>query len=207
MNDLGVTLAGTEVSGHASQEVVQEIKAAGGVAVANSADVADHEAAAGLVRHAIEAFGRLDVVVNAAGILRDKMIFDMSIDDWESVVKVHLTGTFNTTKHASVYWRDLHKTAANHRIINFTSRAGLFGAPSQPSYAAAKLGVVGFTYSCANALRSYGVTVNAVSPSAETRMTGSVPMSFRAPSYVGEGLPDNKVAPAVAYLASTRSAW
>jgi NAD(P)-dependent dehydrogenase (short-subunit alcohol dehydrogenase family) len=207
VNDLGVELDGTGRDVGPAQQVVDEIRAAGGRAVANPADVADHAAAEGLVRQAIDEFGRLDVLVNVAGILRDRMVFNMSEEDWDAVVRVHLRGTFNTTKHAAAYWRELRDAEAQHRLINFTSVSGLHGAPGQPNYAAAKMGIVGLTYSCANALARYGVTSNAISPGAATRMTASVPDDRRrAPLDDLERAPEN-VAPVVAYLASVRSGW
>ena len=143
-----------------------EIAAEGGRAIANTADVSDHGAAEVLIRIAIEEFGRLDVLVNVAGILRDRMVFSMTEQEWDDVIRVHLKGTFNTTKFAAAHWRSLRDEAARHRLINFTSVSGLHGAPGQPNYAAAKMGIVGFTYSCANALARYGVTANVVSPGA-----------------------------------------
>jgi len=133
----------------------------------------------------------------------------MPEDDWDAVIRVHLKGTFNTSRHASAYWRSLRDPAAHHRIINFTSGAGLHGAPGQPNYAAAKLGIVGLTYSLANALRPYGVTANAIAPVASTRMTQSVPDGRRRTTVSDDDpqrSPDN-VAPCVAYLASTKSDW
>jgi NAD(P)-dependent dehydrogenase (short-subunit alcohol dehydrogenase family) len=207
VNDLGVELDGTGRDAGPAQQVVAEIRAGGGSAVASHADVADHAAAEELIRQAINEFGRLDVLANAAGILRDRMVFNMAEEEWDAVVRVHLRGTFNTTKHAAAYWRELRNPAAHHRLINFTSVSGLHGAPGQPNYAAAKMGIVGFTYSCANSLARYGVTANAISPSAVTRMTASVPGERRRAPWDGqERAPDN-VAPAVAYLASERSDW
>ena len=162
----------------------------------------------GLIKTAISEFGRLDVLVNAAGILRDRMIFNMTEPEWDDVIRVHLKGTFNTTKFAAAHWRAQHDESAQNRIINFTSVSGLHGSPGQPNYAAAKMGIVGLTYSAANSLAKYGVTVNAVSPGAATRMTESVPDGRRRAraETAGERSPDN-VAPLVAYLASERSGW
>src|SRR6266581_4249384 len=175
VNDLGSAVDGSGSDAGPASVVAQEIGAAGGKAVANGADVSDHAAAEALAGTAIEQFGRLDVLVNVAGILRDRMVFNMTEEEWDDVIRVHLRGTFNTTKFAAAYWRSLRDPAAQNRIINFTSVSGLHGAPGQPNYAAAKMGIVGLTYSCANALRAYGVTVNAISPGAATRMTESVP--------------------------------
>ena len=207
VNDLGVEVDGTGRDTGPAQEVVEEIRAGGGRAVASPADVSDHAAAEGLVRQAIDEFGKLDVLVNVAGILRDRMVFNMTEEEWDAVVRVHMRGTFNTTKHAAAYWRELRDPEAHHRLINFTSVSGLHGAPGQPNYAAAKMGIVGLTYSCANSLTRYGVTSNAISPSAATRMTASIPGDRRrVTGDNGERAPEN-VAPVVAYLASVRSDW
>jgi NAD(P)-dependent dehydrogenase (short-subunit alcohol dehydrogenase family) len=208
VNDLGGALDGSGSDIGPAGQVVAEISAAGGKAVANGADVSDHAAAEALIASAIQQFGRLDVLVNVAGILRDRMVFNMTEQEWDDVVRVHLKGTFNTTKFAAAHWRSRRDPSAQNRIINFTSVSGLHGSPGQPNYAAAKMGIVGLTYSCANALRQYGVTVNAISPGAATRMTDSVPTERRRSSRVSadEWSPDN-VAPVVAYLASEQSDW
>ena len=208
VNDLGAALDGSGSDSGPAQQVVEEIAAVGGKAVASGADVCDHAAADALVRTAIEEFGRLDVLVNVAGILRDRMVFNMTEQEWDDVIRVHLRGTFNTTKFASAHWRSLRDESAQNRIINFTSVSGLHGAPGQPNYAAAKMGIVGLTYSCAHSLAKYGVTVNAISPGAATRMTDSVPTTRRRGriSSAQEFSPDN-VAPVVAYLASGQSGW
>jgi NAD(P)-dependent dehydrogenase (short-subunit alcohol dehydrogenase family) len=208
VNDLGAALDGSGTDSGPAQQVVNEIAEAGGKAVANGADVSDHAAAEGLIRDAIEGFGRLDVVVNVAGILRDRMVFNMAEQEWDDVIRVHLKGAFNTTKFASAHWRSLREETAQNRIINFTSVSGLHGAPGQPNYAAAKMGIVGLTYSSANALGKYGVTVNAISPGAATRMTESVPEERqRARSAADDERSPDNVAPIVAYLASERSGW
>jgi NAD(P)-dependent dehydrogenase (short-subunit alcohol dehydrogenase family) len=207
VNDLGAELDGSGSDHGPAATVVAEIGAAGGKAVASGADVSDHAAADGLIRTAITEFGRLDILVNVAGILRDRMIFNMTEQEWDDVIRVHLRGTFNTSKFASAHWRSLRDESAQNRIINFTSVSGLHGAPGQPNYAAAKMGIVGLTYSCAHSLAKYGVTVNAISPGAATRMTESVPTDRRrARTAPDEWSPDN-VAPVVAYLASEQSGW
>jgi NAD(P)-dependent dehydrogenase (short-subunit alcohol dehydrogenase family) len=207
VNDLGAALDGSGSDSGPAGQVVEEIAAAGGKAVANGADVSDHAAAQSLIGSAIEQFGRLDVLVNVAGILRDRMVFNMTEQEWDDVIRVHLRGTFNTTKFAAAHWRSIRDPQAQNRIINFTSVSGLHGAPGQPNYAAAKMGIVGLTYSCANALRAYGATANAISPGAATRMTESVPTERRrARATADEWSPDN-VAPVVAYLASEQSGW
>jgi NAD(P)-dependent dehydrogenase (short-subunit alcohol dehydrogenase family) len=206
--DYGVNLDGSGSDQGPANEVVEDIRSRGGTAVASFADVSNYEQAEGIIRTALNEFGRLDVLVNVAGILRDRMIFNMTEEEWDAVVAVHMKGTFNTTKFASIYWRQARE--GNYRLINFTSGSGLNGAPGQPNYAAAKMGIVGFTYSCANALGRYGVTANAIAPGAATRMTQSVPeerrRSGRAPDEDPARSPDN-VAPAVLYLASTESEW
>src|SRR6202042_3617255 len=208
VNDLGANVDGSGADASQAQQVVDEITSAGGKAVVNGADISDHAAAEELVKSAIAEFGRLDVVVNVAGILRDRMVFNMAEQEWDDVIRVHLKGAFNTTKFASAHWRSLREETAQNRIINFTSVSGLHGAPGQPNYAAAKMGIVGLTYSSANALGKYGVTVNAISPGAATRMTESVPDERRRARSAGadERSPDN-VAPIVAYLASEQSGW
>jgi len=208
VNDLGAAVDGSGQDTGPAHDVVAEIGQAGGKAIASGADVSDFAAAEKLVESAIEEFGRLDVLVNVAGILRDRMVFNMTEQEWDDVIRVHMKGTFNTTRFASAHWRSLRDEAAQNRIINFTSVSGLHGAPGQPNYAAAKMGIVGLTYSCARALAKYGVTVNAISPGAATRMTDSVPAGRRQAGRPGadEWSPDN-VAPIVAYLASERSGW
>jgi NAD(P)-dependent dehydrogenase (short-subunit alcohol dehydrogenase family) len=207
VNDLGGAVDGSGHDAGPASQVAEEIAADGGKAVPNAADVSDHAAAEALVGSAIEQFGRLDVLVNVAGILRDRMVFNMTEQEWDDVIRVHLRGTFNTTKFAAAHWRSLRDESAQNRIINFTSVSGLHGAPGQPNYAAAKMGIVGLTYSCANALRKYGVTANAISPGAATRMTDSVPAERRRTrAAADEWSPDN-VAPIVAYLASEQSGW
>src|SRR5215831_2350769 len=208
VNDLGAALDGSGSDDSPAQQVVAEIGAAGGKAVADGADVSDHGAAQDLIGTAIGEFGRLDVLVNVAGILRDRMVFSMTEPEWDDVIRVHMKGTFNTTKFAAAHWRSIRDESAHNRLINFTSVSGLHGAAGQPNYAAAKMGIMGFTYSYANALGKYGVTANVVSPGAATRMTDSVPARRRrsVTASDAERSPDN-VAPIVAYLASEHSGW
>jgi NAD(P)-dependent dehydrogenase (short-subunit alcohol dehydrogenase family) len=208
VNDLGAELDGSGADKGPAAQVVQEITAAGGSAVADGGDVSDPDQAEGLVRTAIEEFGRLDVLVNVAGILRDRMIFNLSEKEWDDVIRVHLKGHFNTTKPAAAYWRDQRNPDGHFRLVNFTSVSGLHGAPGQPNYAAAKMGIVGLTYSCANALGRYGVTANAISPGAATRMTASIPTERQSGSLRDddERSADN-IAPIVGYLASEASDW
>lgn len=207
VNDLGTSVTGDGDDKSPAQETVDQIVAKGGSAVANYADIADFSAAEGLVSQAVKDFGRLDVLVNVAGILRDRMVFNMSEEEWDAVIRVHLKGTFNTTRHASAYWRE--NRGGTFRLVNFASRAGLFGGPGQPNYSAAKMGIVGFTFSCANALARYGVTSNVICPTAATRMIGEAAgglVDQLGLDDASEMAPEN-VAPAVLYLASERSSW
>jgi NAD(P)-dependent dehydrogenase (short-subunit alcohol dehydrogenase family) len=207
VNDFGVAVDGSSPDDTPAAEVVEAIRAGGGEAVANAADVGDFAAAEALVQQAVDEFGRLDILVNVAGILRDRMIFNMSEEEWDSVIRVHLKGTFNTCRHASAYFRTQKDTENHFRILNFTSGAGLHGAPTQPNYSAAKLGIVGLTYSCANALGRYGVTANAISPAAMTRMTSMIPEDGLGLDNTDPLMSPDNVAPAVAYLASDRADW
>ncbi|MGW1072615.1 3-oxoacyl-ACP reductase [Streptomyces sp. NPDC002537] len=210
VNDYGQP--GRDGSGAASPgpaaEVVAEIRAAGGLATAHAGDVADFEQARELIRLAVDTGGSLDILVNNAGILRDRMVFSMTEDEWDSVIRVHLKGHFNTTRFAAAHWRERSKTAGRAvygRIVNTSSEAFLAGSAGQPNYAAAKGGIVGLTTSTAEALRKYGVTVNAICPRARTRMTEEV-----FPGAPEEGGPDalapGHVSPLVAYLASPAAA-
>jgi NAD(P)-dependent dehydrogenase (short-subunit alcohol dehydrogenase family) len=213
VNDLGGSVHGEGSDLGPAQEVVARIVAGGGSAIAHGADVADSDQAADLVQTAIREFGGLDALINVAGIVRDRMVFNMEPAEWDAVVNVHLRGTFNTSRIAAKYWREQQK--GHYRLINTTSGAGLYGAPGQPNYAAAKMGIVGFTYSCANALMRYGVTANVLSPGAMTRIVGTIPdMSRLVPASddgeVGPARNDftaENVAPAVAYMASVESDW
>ncbi|MGW0533004.1 3-oxoacyl-ACP reductase [Streptomyces sp. NPDC003032] len=212
VNDFGQP--GRDGSGEASaapaEEVAAEIRAAGGQAVAHTGDVADHEQARELVGLAIDTYGKLDVLVNNAGILRDRMIFSMSESEWDSVIHVHLKGHFNTTHFASVHWRERSKAAGGPvygRIVNTSSEAFLAGSAGQPNYAAAKGGVVGLTTSTALALAKYGVTANAICPRARTRMTEDVFQGFQEPSDGRlDPLSPEHVSPLVGYLASPAAA-
>jgi NAD(P)-dependent dehydrogenase (short-subunit alcohol dehydrogenase family) len=206
VSDAGVGVDGAGGDPAPADEVAASIIAAGGKAIADVTDVTDFDACARLVDRAAAELGGLDVVVNAAGILRDGMVFKMTEDDFDAVVAVHLKGTFNVTRHASAWWR-AHR-GGEFRLINFTSLSGLQGAPSQPNYAAAKMGIVGLTFSCANALRPYGVRSNAVAPIAGTRMTqgigGGGSMDY---SPANARLAPENCVPPVVYLASERSEW
>jgi NAD(P)-dependent dehydrogenase (short-subunit alcohol dehydrogenase family) len=174
VNDLGAAADGTGADASPAHQVVAEIKAAGGEAVANGADVSNWDEAKAMIDQAVSSFGRLDVLINNAGILRDRMLVNMTEAEWDAVIKVHLKGTFAPAHHAAAYWRDLSKAtgeAVNARIINTSSVSGIYGNIGQTNYGAAKMGIAGFTIIAARELRRYGVTVNAIAPGALTRLT------------------------------------
>jgi NAD(P)-dependent dehydrogenase (short-subunit alcohol dehydrogenase family) len=210
VNDLGAELDGTGGSSGPAGEVVEEIHAAGGEAVANGDDVADWDGAQRLVQAALDSFGRLDVLVNNAGFVRDRMVVSATEDEWDAVVRVHLKGHFCTARWAAAHWREEQKAgrAVDGRIINTSSGAGLLGSVGQGAYSAAKAGIVGLTLVQSAELGRYGVTANALAPAARTRMTEGVFTEMMAA--VGEDqfdamAPEN-VAPIVAWLASRQSA-
>ncbi|MBF9073071.1 3-oxoacyl-ACP reductase [Streptacidiphilus fuscans] len=208
VNDFGAP--GRDGSGAASaapaDETVAEIRALGGQAVAHYGDVADLASAKALVDLAVETYGQLDILVNNAGILRDRMVFSMSEEEWDSVIHVHLKGHFATTRFVAAHWRDRSKAAGAPvygRIVNTSSEAFVAGSAGQPNYAAAKGGIVGLTTSSASALARYGVTANVICPRARTRMTEDVfTGSMAAPSSGIDPLAPEHVSPLVAYLAS-----
>jgi NAD(P)-dependent dehydrogenase (short-subunit alcohol dehydrogenase family) len=174
VNDLGGAADGTGADASPAQQVVAEIKAKGGEAVANGSDVSDWEQSKAMIDQAISTFGKLDVVINNAGILRDRMLANMTEAEWDAVIKVHLKGTFAPAHHAAAYWRDLNKATGqpvNGRIINTSSVSGIYGNIGQTNYGAAKMGIAGFTIIASRELRRYGVTVNAIAPGALTRLT------------------------------------
>ncbi len=205
VNDIGTTREGLGADITAAQSVVDEICAAGGDAIADYNDVSDWQGASQLVDAAVAQYGRLDVLVNNAGILRDRMIVNMEESEWDAVIKVHLKGSFAPAHHAAVYWRtQSKKTGApvNARIINTTSSSGVFGNVGQSNYGAAKAGIAGFTIIAARELARYGVTVNAISPHALTRMTES--LRERTPEEIAMRDP-RWIAPVVVWLASEES--
>jgi len=173
VNDLGAGVAGEGADETPAQQVVEEIRAAGGEAVTNGENVADFEGAGRLVRQAIDEFGRLDILVNNAGILRDRMLVNMTEDEWDAVIAVHLKGHFAPTQHAAAYWREQSKAGEDvrGRVICTASPSGVFGNVGQANYGAAKAGIAGFTVIVAQELQRYGVTVNCLAPNARTRMT------------------------------------
>ena len=203
--DPGVNVDGSGFDQSIAQVVVNEIKEAGGEAVACTESVATMPGGEAIVQTAIDNFGKLDIVVTCAGILRDRMVFNMSEQEWDDVIAVHLKGTFTVVKHAAILFRQQR----SGRVITFSSTSGLYGNSGQANYGAAKDGIAGFTRVVARDLGRYGVTANSIAPSAITRMTGSVPQESRdlrrARGIVGggglTGEPED-VAPFVTWLAS-----
>jgi NAD(P)-dependent dehydrogenase (short-subunit alcohol dehydrogenase family) len=177
VNDLGGALDGSSSEATPAEEVVAEIKAFGGDAIANHDNVATWEGGESLVRSAVEHYGDLHVLVNNAGILRDRVIVNLSEEDWDSVISVHLKGHFVPTRHAAAYWREQAKVGkvVKASIINTSSTSGLLGNVGQSNYGAAKAGIAAFTVIAAEELGRYGVRVNAIAPAARTRMTESTP--------------------------------
>ncbi|MDH3623075.1 MAG: SDR family oxidoreductase [Myxococcales bacterium] len=208
VNDLGVTNSG-EVSGQGpANEVVEVIRSMGGEAVVNGADVADWRQAEALVRLAIDTFGRLDVVVNNAGFVRDRMFVSCSEDEWDAVIRVHLKGHFCVSRHAAGYWREQVKAGekVDARIINTSSGAGVLGSVGQSSYSAAKAGIATLTLVQAAELGRYGITANAICPIARTRMTESAfGDAMKKPDEGFDVNDPGNVAPFVAWLASKES--
>lgn len=207
VNDLGASIDGNESEGTPAEEITDEILRAGGKAAANHCDITDFEATEQMVHQTVETFGKLDIVVNVAGIIRDGMIFKMEEKQFDAVIAVHLKGCFNTSRHASTYWRE-HR-GGEYRLIHFISGSGIYGAPAQPNYAAAKMGIVGLSNSCATALKGYGVTSNCIAPIAYTRMTASLEGKSTVMDYSAsnEKISTKNVVPPVVWLASEESNW
>lgn len=211
VNDIGAGLDGSATGESPAEQVVAEIVAAGGEAVVNGDDVADWAGAENLIKAALEHFGRLDVLVNNAGFLRDRMLVGMSEQEWDAVVRVHLKGHFATLRHAAAYWRGEAKAgrAVDARIINTSSGAGLQGSIGQGNYAAAKAGIAELTIQAAAELKNYGVAVNAIAPSARTRMTigagGAMAEAMAAPEDGFDAMAPENVSPLVVWLGSIES--
>ncbi|WP_045875535.1 SDR family oxidoreductase [Pseudofrankia sp. DC12] len=215
VNDLGGSRDGTGASAGPAQAVAEEIKAAGGEAVAHTEDISTWDGSLSLVQRAVDAFGGLDVVVNNAGILRDRMLTNMTEAEWDAVIKVHLKGTFGPAHHAAAYWRDRSKAGEvnDARIINTSSPSGIFGNVGQTNYGAAKAGIAAFTVIAAMELSRYGVTVNAIAPTALTRMTEDLGFVKKQDEDAREASQDEawnplgpeNISPLVVWLASPRS--
>jgi NAD(P)-dependent dehydrogenase (short-subunit alcohol dehydrogenase family) len=210
VNDYGGGYDGTGKATGPAQDVVEEIQAFGGQAVPNFADVSSFTETKELIDTAVNKFGKLNVLVNNAGILRDKMIFNMGEDDWDRVMQIHLKGTFNCTRHACAYWREQHKAGKTlyGSIINTTSDAGLVGNLGQANYGSAKAGIAGMTIITALEMAKYDVRCNCIAPSARTRLTTEATPSLGA--MMGTGAPSGEfdlfapenMAPLIVYLAS-----
>src|SRR6059036_2938010 len=198
VGDYGVSVDGRDPSSAPAEAVVKEIEKTGGRAVASAENVATMAGGKAMVDTALKSFGDLHILVCCAGILRERMIFNMSEDEWDAVIAVHLKGHFTVMQPATAHMREKKRGC----IIGFTSTAGLEGSPGQPNYSAAKEGIVGLMRSTALAMAKYGVTVNCISPSAETRMTERLPDTRRAQA----AAPPEAIAPVVAFLASDRAA-
>ncbi len=208
VNDLGGAVDGSGTSAGPAEAVAEEIQGAGGAAVPSTDDCADWEGARRLVQTAIDAFGRLDVLVANAGILRDRMLVNMTEDDWDGVMRVHLRGTFCTAHWAAAHWRERSKAGegVDARLICTSSAAGLYGNIGQANYAAAKAGIAAFTTVAAAELGRYGVTANAIAPAARTRMTEELfPDAMRAPERGFDAMAPENVSPVVVWLASPES--
>jgi len=199
VNDYGVSVDGRDPSSEPANEVVAKIRAGGGHAVASAESVATMAGGKAVVELALKEFGDLNVLVCCAGILRERMIFNMTEDEWDAVVAVHLKGHFTVMRPATAHMRE--KKAGS--IVTFTSSAGLEGSPGQPNYSAAKEGIVGLTRSTALAMAKYGVRCNAIAPTADTRMTQRLPGERRS---AATATPPDAIAPVVAFLGSDRAA-
>jgi NAD(P)-dependent dehydrogenase (short-subunit alcohol dehydrogenase family) len=206
VNDLGGARDGEGASAGPADEVAEAIRKAGGQAVANTDDVSDWDGAANMVKQAIDTYGRLDVLVNNAGILRDRMLVNMSEAEWDAVIKVHMKGTFAPARHAAAYWREESKAGrpVDARLINTTSVSGIYGNPGQTNYGAAKMGIAAFTIIAARELGRYGVTVNGIAPGALTRLTEDLGMGQRSEEDKARMHP-RWIAPICTWLASTES--
>jgi NAD(P)-dependent dehydrogenase (short-subunit alcohol dehydrogenase family) len=208
VNDVGGDWDGVGQDPRPASQVVEEIAAAGGEAVGHFEDISEESGAKSLIALALDTWGRLDVVVNNAGILRDRMIFNMSVEEWDAVIKVHLRGHFLVAREACIYWRDRSKAGEQVRgaIINTSSTSGILGNAGQSNYGAAKAGIAAFSQIVAMEMRKYGVTCNAIAPGARTRMTEKTFGELKVPEGEFDQLAPENVAPVVAFLASDAAA-
>ncbi len=208
VNDLGGDEHGGGGDLTPAQEVVSEIEGMGGEAVVNGGNVAKHDEAGAMIQQAIDTFGDINIVVNNAGILRDRMLFSLSEDDWDSVIAVHLKGTFGPSHHAAVHWRNKAKAGEDTygRIINTTSPSGIYGNVGQTNYGAAKAAIAAFSVISAQELVKYGVTVNCLAPTAWSRMTAPLMGGEDAPDEFKEKISPRWIAVITAWLASPEAA-
>lgn len=207
VNDLGGEWDGTGADPRAASQVVEEIRVAGGEAEPHFDDISQPAGADSLIRLALDTWGHVDAVVNNAGILRDRMVFNMSVEEWDAVMKVHLRGHFLVTRAACAHWRDRAKAGDTVRgaIVNTSSTSGILGNAGQSNYGAAKAGIAAFTYIVAMEMERYGVTVNAVAPGARTRLTEKTFGELKTSDGEFDALAPENVAPMVAYLASDQA--
>jgi NAD(P)-dependent dehydrogenase (short-subunit alcohol dehydrogenase family) len=203
VNDLGGAMDGEGHDATPAEQVVAEIKELGGEAIANADDISDWDGAERLVQSAIDTFGGLDILINNAGILRDRMLTNMTETEWDAVIKVHLKGTFAPCRHAAEHWRNRSKAGEENvgRIINTSSPSGIYGNVGQTNYGAAKAGIASFTIIAAKELGRYGVTVNCIAPAALTRLTEPLGMG-NLPEEAKEQMSPSHIAPVVCWLAS-----
>ena len=204
VNDLGASADGVGADAGPAHEVVELIRGMGGEAVVNGNDISDMAGAKQLIGQAIETFGGLDILINNAGILRDRMVFSMSEEDWDTIIKVHLKGTFATSHYASAFWREQSKAgkAVDARIINTSSPSGIYGNVGQTNYGAAKAGIAAFTVIAAMELVRYGVTVNCIAPGALTRLTSALMGAAQQDDAVREAMSPRWIALIATWLSS-----
>ena len=204
VNDLGGDTSGAGADTTPAQEVVAEIEAMGGEAVVNGGNVASFDEAGAMIQQAVDTFGDINIVVNNAGILRDRMLFSMSEDDWDAVIAVHLKGTYAPSHHAAKYWREKAKAGEDvyGRIINTASPSGIYGNVGQTNYGAAKAGIASFSVIAAQELVKYGVTVNCLAPTAWSRMTADLMGGDNAPEGLAEKISPRWIAVITTWLAS-----
>jgi NAD(P)-dependent dehydrogenase (short-subunit alcohol dehydrogenase family) len=212
VNDLGGANDGTGTDATPAEEVVAEIRARGGEAVANADNVADWQGAQRMINSAIEAFGDLDILVNNAGILRDRVLVNMTEEEWDAVIAVHLKGHFAPTRWAAAYWREQHKAGIDkpRNVVHTSSTSGLFANPGQSNYGAAKTGIVTFSQIAAKELARYNVKSNAIAPGARTRLTLATPGLediMKPPEGAFDQWDPANISPLVAYLASANCAF
>ncbi len=202
VNDIGGSSAGEGEDTSPAQSVADEVKAAGGEATANYDNVADFQGAENMIKQSIADFGRLDILINNAGIIRDRMLVNLSEDEWDAVINVHLKGHYAPTRHAAAYWREQSKAGnqINGRVINTSSPSGVFGNVGQTNYGAAKAGIAAFTIISALELGRYGVTVNCLAPNARTRLTEQTFGDISVPEGEFDAMDPANIAPVIIAL-------
>jgi NAD(P)-dependent dehydrogenase (short-subunit alcohol dehydrogenase family) len=207
VNDVGGEWDGSGQDPRPASEVVDEINGAGGESIGHYDDISEPDGARGVIQLALDTWGQIDCLVNNAGILRDRMIFNMSVEEWDAVIKVHLRGTFLCTQAVCAHWRDRSKAGENvtGRIVNTSSTSGILGLAGQSNYGAAKAGIAGLTQIVSMEMARYGVTVNAIAPGARTRMTEKTFGELATPEGQFDPLDPENIAPLVGYLCSDQA--